>query len=462
MTTSDGSNFPQFKSITNLLSGLRPGLSSKKTSAEQQEDVVPSNTFFSQTGPYFFVKSKMSEVNHNVLPGGNYAIKASMEHGFFLEKIEDFKPPKKIYGKTPQQAQRILNSFKAKENNLGVLLAGEKGSGKTMMGRTISRLAAAEGIPTLFITEPLGGDKFFQFLQKIQQQCIIFIDEFEKVYNQDEQKGMLTLLDGVFQSKKLFILTCNDAWRLDTHMRNRPGRIHYFIEYHGLDAEFIREYCLDNLEDEQRIEEVSKVCSLFSNMNFDMLQAIVWEMNLYKESVLDAIKLLNTRPDSEHSYRYTLAVTLAANGRTYSSANKTARFNPEHIEFKSTSTKQISLYFEVNRNEFTASQWSELNRVFPNKSESFVEVGTVQIKEAEEFDTPSDLFVDRKEESYVGDIEDEKKSRVVSMTFSISDMCGVDSVTGSFTFKDKSGNILVCTRRTPNRNTIGDLYSQIA
>jgi hypothetical protein len=67
---------------------------------------------------------------------------------------------------------------------------------------------------------------------------------------------MLTLLDGVFPSKKLFILTCNDKWRIDKHMRNRPGCIFYMLDFKGLDADFIREYCEDRLDAKEYIERI--------------------------------------------------------------------------------------------------------------------------------------------------------------------------------------------------------------
>jgi hypothetical protein len=40
----------------------------------------------------------------------------------------------------------------------------------------------------------------------------------------------------------------NDKFKVNQHMRNRPGRIFYMIEYKGLDKQFIREYCQDRLD----------------------------------------------------------------------------------------------------------------------------------------------------------------------------------------------------------------------
>ena len=85
---------------------------------------------------------------------------------------------------------------------------------------------------------------------------MVLFDEFEKVYDSDEQEEMLTLLDGVFPSKKLFVLTCNDKWRVNQHMRNRPGRIFYMLDFTGLDEDFVVEYCHDNLKNLANIDGV--------------------------------------------------------------------------------------------------------------------------------------------------------------------------------------------------------------
>ena len=144
-------------------------------------------------------------------------------------------------------------------------------------------------------------------MQDIEQPIIVLFDEFEKVYDSDDQEQMLTLLDGVFPSKKLFVLTCNDKWRVDKHMRNRPGRIFYMLDFKGLDQEFIREYCVDNLDADKQhyIDKICNIAQLFSEFNFDMLKALVEEMNRYNESPQDALKMLNAKPEFGDGAQYT-------------------------------------------------------------------------------------------------------------------------------------------------------------
>jgi hypothetical protein len=228
------------------------------------------------------------------LPVANYVLKCSPMTGFYLEETEGFKLPPKVYGNTNNYCQRILNTFRQRDRNTGVLLVGEKGSGKTLMMRQV---AINSGLPVVIIDSSFTGDSFNSFISSITQPCIILFDEFEKVYKKEDQEQVLTLLDGTYQSNKLFIITSNSKYLLDDNMKNRPGRIYYLFEYTGLDEDFIREYCDDNLNDKSKIDKIVELSKLFDQFNFDMLAAVVEEINRYEDEPSDLIKILNAKPE---------------------------------------------------------------------------------------------------------------------------------------------------------------------
>lgn len=247
------------------------------------------------------------------LPVGNYTVKFNDMGGFFfLEMVDSFEPLKKLYGDTQKNSTRILRTYLDRTVSTGVMLTGEKGSGKSLLAKTLSIDAAAMGIPTIIINNNWTGDVFNKFLQDIEQPCVILFDEFEKVYDNEDQEKALTLLDGVFPSRKLFVITCNDKWRVNEHMRNRPGRIYYMIDFKGLEPLFIEEYCQDVLINKSYISKIVEIAALFEQFNFDMLKALVEEMNRYDESPQDALKMLNAKPEFNNHGKFD--VQLVVNG----------------------------------------------------------------------------------------------------------------------------------------------------
>ncbi len=270
-------------------------------------------TYFLKQGNTYKVSKKEALDLKEKLPAGNYVIKKNEMTGeMYLEAIDKFEFKGKIYGDTVKRADRILYAFEDRPATTGVMLTGEKGSGKTLLAKMLSIKGYEKDYPTIVINAPWCGDAFNAFIQSIEQPVIVVFDEFEKVYDEHEQEAMLTLLDGVYPTKKLFILTCNDKWRVNQHMRNRPGRIFYSLEYKGLEADFIREYCQDNLKAKEHIEKIVGIAGTFDQFNFDMLKALVEEMNRFGETPQEAMTMLNAKPEYGSTSRY--SVKLIING----------------------------------------------------------------------------------------------------------------------------------------------------
>ena len=248
--------------------------------------------YYYQNDKVFTVIGSANRV-HSELPVGTYVVKFDMMKGFFLEEVENMSLPSKIYGKLDNRDTRSLKTIQNRTSNLGILLYGEKGSGKTLYVKRMSEEMRKIGIPTILVNTDHHGEDYNTFIASIQCECLIVFDEFEKIYNNQSQNSILTLLDGTINTKKMFILTCNTRRSVNEYMINRPGRIHYAYEYKGLDEHFVREYCQDRLNDKSSIETIVNACTASGNINFDMLKAIIDEMNEYNESLAEVLQHLN-------------------------------------------------------------------------------------------------------------------------------------------------------------------------
>lgn len=246
------------------------------------------------------------------LPGGNFLVqhRPPPVPSLYLEQIDDFPIPDTLYGDVIEVGSRIIGTFDQRQGATGVLLSGTKGSGKSLTAKYICATLARRGVPTIVLNKTVDGDGYSRMLQAIQQPAVVLMDEFEKLNAMGEDEdgnksfqsqralaNVLTLLDGIFPTKKLFLLTCNDRWAVDSHMHNRPGRLFYSLEFNGVDENFIREYCGAWLRDPVHIEQVVRIASVFEEFNFDMLQALVEECVRYLESPMKAVRMLNIKPE---------------------------------------------------------------------------------------------------------------------------------------------------------------------
>ena len=235
------------------------------------------------------------------LPCGTYLLDFDDNRNqFFLKLIDDFVPIGKIYGEHNAIVERILTTFESRsERNLGVLLSGVKGCGKTLTAKMLAmEMASRFQYATIIINRGYDTASLAAFLHSVDVPCMILFDEFDKVYSYDEknaasQAGLLDILDGVFESRKLFVLSCNEVMRLNPYFFSRPGRIFYHYRYRGLDENIIARYCEDNLLYPQWKNEIVQLSFFLSDMTFDILQAVVEETNRYNESPRAFIERMN-------------------------------------------------------------------------------------------------------------------------------------------------------------------------
>lgn len=232
----------------------------------------------------------------NELPSQVYNVCFDEQRGWSLQKYsDDIELKEKVYGVHTEKVNKVLNSFSQFNRNLGIILSGDKGIGKSLFSKILAQNAIAAGYPLIVVNNYIPG--IASFIDSINQECIILFDEFDKTFSafkgHDPQAEMLTLFDGVSQGKKLFVITCNSLIGLNDFLVNRPGRFHYHFRFeYPSDCE-ITEYMKDKLN-EKYWGEIPKVVNFSKKvaLNYDCLRAISFELN-NGLSFTEAIKDLN-------------------------------------------------------------------------------------------------------------------------------------------------------------------------
>jgi hypothetical protein len=252
------------------------------------------STYFKEHNKVFVAPNGAKEVFDH-LPPGQYILRYNPLTGYYLENNGSFTVPEKIFGDVEQRVKRVLKTYFHRNCNTGVLLSGDKGAGKTMFARLLSIRALEQGIPTVIVNDNFGNDiGLNKFISDIEDRCIIMFDEFEKVFDKDEdQNKVLSLFDGTYQSNKLFVLTANDTFKVSNFILNRPGRVYYHFRYTGIEEDFIREFCDYHLDDKSHTESFISLAKVVGKFNFDMLQALVQECNIHQESPQQVYQMMN-------------------------------------------------------------------------------------------------------------------------------------------------------------------------
>lgn len=257
---------------------------------------------------------------HDKLPIGSYIVRFNKMTGFYLESYSDIEiSENKIYGVHLNKVEKVLKNFEKVNRNLGVILSGHKGIGKSLFAKLLAKKAIEKGYPLIIVDSFIPG--IASYLESIQQEVIVLFDEFDKTFadisvgenETSPQSSLLTLFDGISVGKKLFVVTCNNLYKLNDFLINRPGRFHYHFRFDYPSPTEIREYLNDKLEDIYK-SEIEKVIMFSSkvNLNYDCLRAIVFELNT-GESFEEAIADLNIMNMETEKYNITLYFT---NGNT--------------------------------------------------------------------------------------------------------------------------------------------------
>jgi len=243
-------------------------------------------------------------INSKVLPPGVYRWTASMT-GWWLEKTRPFFAfPYKIYGNHQHILDRIDKAWGALEGNLGILLNGLKGTGKSVTAQLIGNWAVEQDLIVLVVNQPISS--LGNVLERINQDMVVIFDEFEKTHSKpEEQQPLLSALDGMSRNefKRMFVFTSNIA-SIDTNFIDRPSRIRYRWEFKRMSEDVIYELIADMLlpEYQDLIPEIIDYLNSRKVCTIDTVKTAITEVNIFGQSPDEFKNALNLSEKPPASY----------------------------------------------------------------------------------------------------------------------------------------------------------------
>lgn len=221
-----------------------------------------------------------------------------VETPFLSRTSDNFSFDHKIYGMERNFIDRVKKTYGATKGNMGIILNGTKGTGKTVTAKTICNEL---GLPVILVSQK--HDKLITFLNDLQQDVVVFIDEYEKYYS-NYDNTLLTVLDGALSNehRKFFLLTTNEI-HVNTYLLQRPGRIRYIKSFGDLSREVVEEILDDLLINKSLRDGCLRFISSMSIITIDLVKSVIEEANIHNEDPFKFREFFNTDEASSTSYR---------------------------------------------------------------------------------------------------------------------------------------------------------------
>lgn len=259
---------------------------------EVQQITKPGKmTILSNAGKMIFI-TDLFRLDDYLEPGKVYSFNADFEGGMWLSPATPLNLPSKIYDFEQDFRSQILTTLRHIESNMniGVLLEGYKGQGKSVIAK---QLAIESQLPIIVIESkiPITAN-FTHFLSNIRQDHVLLIDEFEKLFHDDEnmaakesnkefhgQNSFLSYFDGIsgLKNKRLVILTSNSP--IGDKFMNRPSRVRYYKKFNFMNKKVFDAIVKDKLKRKKHAKDLEETLDI-PTCTIDILTTIINEINI--------------------------------------------------------------------------------------------------------------------------------------------------------------------------------------
>lgn len=193
------------------------------------------------------------------LPAGIYTLDTPDKEGrlVFARRDTPFNVPSKLYGDHNRRKDIILRALSTREQSVGALLLGLKGTGKTVLAHDLCNTAVEQGYPVFVVSSYIPAELLRFVYNLVKGECVFLFDEFSTYYSDDsERKQLLTFFSDRAITKALFLVMQNDTKELPDAFINRTGRFLFRFDYTWLTRTEAAEIIEDYLMDDQKTRDV--------------------------------------------------------------------------------------------------------------------------------------------------------------------------------------------------------------
>ena len=250
------------------------------------------NAEFIKVGNNILPKPKGAD--YELINGGVYDLKWDRYEGraIFTENGK-LNLPDKVYELKEDITfkTRVLNNFNKNDKSVGIMLAGTKGTGKTMLAKVIAK---ESNLPIIIVDSQYPANRLVTFFKQFTTPVCIIFDEIEKNF---DTSSMLDFLDGVEKTtKKLVLMTCNNLNRVSEYLQDRCSRVRYIRKYTPTDNLAFLPMLIEDkqIKNAKEVEEFIK--TKFKLPSIDNINAFLNEIKELEDedlSLNDIIKYMN-------------------------------------------------------------------------------------------------------------------------------------------------------------------------
>lgn len=248
---------------------------------------------FLKVGKNVSFKFNTDGLECDLTPGMVYNIKIDrLTETISLEESGSLSLPSKVYctARDERFIDKVINSYNLSENGFtGVMLAGLKGSGKTVIAKCI---ANKSGLPIVNIDKNIRPYVLKVLVEKLGDTSVCFLfDELDKLLEDYDDSVLLQVLDGSdTKGKHMILFTCNNTDDISEYLIDRCSRIRYWREFKEMSSSLIMEVLNDKLDNKKEVKSLTDfIKDNFDVCSFDNISSFVKEANDYPTATFEEL-----------------------------------------------------------------------------------------------------------------------------------------------------------------------------